>query len=96
MSNRWTLAYRITVIALLAMIALQLGGWKSIKETWRDASRAVTRAGLPDEEPAAPKAGEQQGGIGLMYGEASDADMQRFLKERQQREKDTAPTASPR
>lgn len=65
--TRWEIAFRLAVVVLLAVIALQLGGWSWILSAASSAYHSV-RGGK--EELPAPGS---QGGLWNAYGQPDDA-----------------------
>ena len=50
-----------TIVALLAAIWLEVGGFDTLAHAWRDAAWFVSSIGKPKEEPAPAKHGQASG-----------------------------------
>lgn len=61
------------MVALLAIIALELGAWRTAVEAWREITYFVSHIGIEEEGPAPPEPGRHVGGLDAAHQETTDA-----------------------
>jgi hypothetical protein len=83
----WDRAFRVAVVTLLAVIAMELGGWAMLTEAWRHMRRSVVEIGGVKEEPA-PNIPGQPSSLDRLYGQSIEANIQQQLqRERESRQR---------